>query len=424
MKLPWRTSLELCKAIWTYPHAAQELGAVLNEASLEPPLGSLAVGLSELWRIHRTAPTEGLLRQWVENKMEGVLLGAAVERIQDVQAASTPPEGWAVQEGRRIAAAALLERLAGHLPALAEEGRYDEALREVRKAAAMAAPAGELTSGAGTEDEILDRQTEKGERIATRIHRLDTYLHGGLKRGEQGHILGRKGGGKSHCLIHMAAEAAESGHNVLFASLEMSASEVRARLDRHWVNDFGPDFVKKLPGSVNRLRQNHDRMHVLVKKGLALGALASAIERLPKKPDMVVIDYLQLMQTGVRPEGDDFSGMRRRALGQLSQELHDLAQEHDVALWTAYQTNRAGMLAVNQNGVLDITHYAEAIDAAWPAAVVVSVNQTVEEACNRTGRLFLAENRGGEKLKTIESMLDWRTSKIVDACDPSLPSQP
>lgn len=413
--IPYRAQLELVKSCVRNGRVSRELQGILTTRSLDPPLGHLAVKACELWTRYRQAPTEGLLREAVSNDgLSGVLLESALGTIVEVLEASEPPEDWAVEMGRQLAAEALLRGLEGDLRSLAGEGRYDEILHRAREAAQLASPDGELTVGSGDESEVLDRQHEKGERIATGIHALDHALNGGLKRGEMGHILGRKGGGKSHGLVHMAAEAIAAQRRVLFASLEMSGQEIRARFDRHWTGTHGQEFAVKLGINMPMLQERHERLHVLVKKGLTYGGLVSAIERLKEKPDMICLDYLQLMSIGGLSERDDFVAARRQGLGRLSQDLHDLAQEFDVALWTAYQANRVGMIALNQHNVLDITHYAECIDAAWPAAVIVSLNQTPLEAIERQGRVYLAENRGGEKLKTVNCRFDWKTSTIRD----------
>lgn len=418
--IPWASQLELCKALVESPAVARELNGVITPKTLTPPLGWIATGACELYATYKTKPTEGLLREWLSTKIEGVLLESALENVLYVTGASNPPEKWAVNIGHRLSAESALNILTAEMPGLTEAGKFDEILHRTRQASILASPLGELTCGAGTEGEVQERQHESGVRIGTGIYRLDGYLGGGLKRGEMGHILGRKGGGKSHALTHLGAQALRMDMHVLHATLEMSDKEVRARYDRHLVGATGLEFSQKLPGVYNALQCWHGRLSVLSKKGLNLGGLVSTMEKMDPKPDVVIVDYLQLMTAGGMGGDGDYSAMRRMALGRLSQDLHDVAQEHNVALWTAYQTNRAGMMAVNQAGVLDITHYSEAIDAAWPAAVIVSLNQTIEEAAQKNGRVFVAENRGGEKMRTIECKFDWGISTIQDFQDPIL----
>ena len=57
------------------------------------------------------------------------------------------------------------------------------------------------------------------------------------------------------------------------------------------------------------------------------------------KPDLVVIDYVDLLKTnGKFAQDDDY-----RAQGELVRDLRRMAGELDVAVWTATQTNRGGL---------------------------------------------------------------------------------
>lgn len=421
MNLPWQSQLELVKAICVHVEVCRELQGILTAPCFgaNQALGWIAEGSLAIWKKHHALPTEGLLRQWLQENTEGLVQASALERLPDVLEASITPANWAVGTGRRLAAATHLGALQSVLGGMADEGRFDEILTQVRRAAILASPGGEMTVGSGTEEQIRDRQTETGIRVPTGITQLDSLLGGGLKKGEMGHVLGKKGGGKSHTLVHLACEAVARELTVLYATLEMSEPEVRARVDRHLVGAAGQHFLTKLPQSMSRLQSAHGRLSVLTRKGLSVGSLVSAIERMDTKPDLVVVDYLQLLQTGGMDGQGEVQAMRRMALGRTSQELHDVAQEQGVALWTAYQANRIGITkmrgTIDGTGVLDVTDYAEAIDAAWPAAVIVSVNQSAVEAPQSTGRLFLAENRGGPSVRTVNCRLDWQTSTVRDA---------
>ncbi len=94
-----------------------------------------------------------------------------------------------------------------------------------------------------------------------------------------------------------------------------------------------------------------------------------------------------------------------------------LAHERNIPVWTAYQANRIGMASIRRSmnsETLDATHYALSIEPAWHADVIVSVNQNDAEAASSTGRMFVAENRGGPSQRVIECLFDWSRSKITD----------
>lgn len=62
------------------------------------------------------------------------------------------------------------------------------------------------------------------------ITELDLKLDGGLRRGCLGVVLGGPGAGKSMLLSHIAAEALRAGYFVAYATLELEAVDVTARI--------------------------------------------------------------------------------------------------------------------------------------------------------------------------------------------------
>jgi RecA/RadA recombinase len=417
--IPWKAQLELVRGLLGSPEACRELLGVLKAPHFEGggALGHVAEAALTCFAEYKTLPTEGQ----VQEKLMGLpdrLRIPALQMIPDILDASVPPVGWVVSTGRHLAARAELLQLGTELRDLADTGEFTTVLDKAKAAARLASPAGEMTVGAGTTEDILARQASTGVTITTGFRSLDHTLGGGLKKGAMGHVLGKKGGGKSHVLVHIGAAALEAGLRVLHVPLEMSVRDTRARYDRRLVGTSGPAFIAALGDGpqVARLREAHERLTVIeaAKRRMTIHGIEAAIDRMPSPPDLVVIDYLQLITVGTDSKTDP-TAARAAGLGVLSQDLHNLAQDRNLALWTAYQANRSGIMSAKSQGEpLDITAYAESIAAAWAASVVVSINQTGIEAGSRQGRLFVAENRDGPSLVTHPAIFDWRISKIID----------
>lgn len=420
--IPWVSQLELVRALTVHPHACQELNGVLKPMHFieNSALGWIAQVTLESFSEFKVCPTEGQIRTKLSLLPEKIQ-AATISLLPDVLASEIPPEDWAIKTGRYIAARAELIVFGQEIPELAENGHFDLALTRARQVSQVASDKGEISSGAGTPDEVLARQSETVSSIPTRITRLDKCLPGGgLKRGSMGHVLGKKGGGKSHTLVHLGGSALFHDKRVLHISLEMPTREVRARYDRHILDSWGEEFIQKLGNEYGKLSHYQSHLTILeaTKRAITCGGIESAIDRLDIPPDVIIVDYLQLIACGGMSSGQDPGHVRQQALGQMSQDLHIIAQERDIAIWTAYQANRSGIQATRAgNDVLDTTHYAESIAAAWPAEVIISVNQSITEAGSSLGRVYVAENRGGPSMRTIEVKLDWAKSKITDLLD-------
>lgn len=152
------------------------------------------------------------------------------------------------------------------------------------------------------------------------------------------------GVGKSHALIHSATQNLKNGAKVLHITLEMENREVWLRyLCSHAgvpydelklkseaeVSAIWKPFLDR--GSSLTIERCRARQFTIKELGRILEMAASS----SKKPDIVVIDYLELMEVG---KGMKYTEYERQ--GIVSDLLKGLAQEHDILILTATQSNR------------------------------------------------------------------------------------
>lgn len=203
--------------------------------------------------------------------------------------------------------------------------------------------------------EILDAYFERIEEIqANREAMLGTptgftdldRLLGGLQPSDLCIVAGRPGMGKTSWLLSVAANVAiETGLTVAVFSLEMSAEQLAQRLLASKTGLSTQDL------RLGRIRSDRD-LELLTR---AMGELAGAplyiddtpgispfevrakVRRLVSERgvDLVIIDYLQLMQAGRRVEN------RVQEIGHISRSLKSLARELKVPVIAASQLSRA-----------------------------------------------------------------------------------
>jgi replicative DNA helicase len=113
-----------------------------------------------------------------------------------------------------------------------------------------------------------------GERILTGLVLLDTRIH--LRRGWTCIIAGETSVGKSIFSQNVSLSLARQGRKVMFVNLEMTDAETRSRLDKMdpVLGNFKDQFV--FASKISRCSQ-----------------IRAAVRRV--RPDVVVVDYLQLM---------------------------------------------------------------------------------------------------------------------------------
>lgn len=169
-----------------------------------------------------------------------------------------------------------------------------------------------------------------------------------------GHLVigaGRPGMGKTATAISYALGAAANGHGVLFISLEMRADELGERMTADICLPAQIPYAairdRKLNSAqrreVCRAHATVDEMPLVIvdKAGLSVSGVRTIVRRWARrmaargqKLELVIVDYLQLMQGTTR--GQD----RYQIITEASIALKALAKEADVAVLALSQLSR------------------------------------------------------------------------------------
>lgn len=183
-----------------------------------------------------------------------------------------------------------------------------------------------------------------GAGFKSNLQPLD-YLIGGFGRGELSVIGARPGMGKTIELSNMICEAGKSGHRTYLLSLEMAQNEFTERLLSRETRIRGDQLRKGTIDESERfaLMQATEEMSkwpvdmdfpgsMTIRE---VGAMLRHVKRRRGGLDLVVIDYLQLI------EGSG-GGRQTRidAVGEVSRKLKGLAKDLDCHIMVACQLNR------------------------------------------------------------------------------------
>lgn len=210
--------------------------------------------------------------------------------------------------------------------------------------------------------------------LSTGLSPIDKQMRGGLRPGDFVAVVGSAGGGKSALIAQVALETAKAGASVIYASVEMPATEIVARwlareaFDALDVNaslrgDLGyasilygehlreeSDVLALVEGARQRLADVADRVFVQqVAPGSTVADLrelvAAARSRRPG-PVVLVVDPMQ------RFYASETEGRKGRALeavnasetervGAVAQELKELADKQAVIVLATSDTTKA-----------------------------------------------------------------------------------
>tara|TARA_R110000744_G_scaffold169166_1_gene287011 strand:- start:376 stop:1749 length:1374 start_codon:yes stop_codon:yes gene_type:complete len=226
--------------------------------------------------------------------------------------------------------------------------------------------------------------------IPTPWEPINDILQGGLGNGDFGLIFGNPGGGKSWSLVALGGYAVRAGYNVLHYTLELGEDYVGRRYDAF--------FTKTPVDSILKNREKVEEMltqlpgELIIKEFPTGRATISTIEShirkvtdLGTKPDLVIIDYVDLLSTKKR------TADRKGEIDDIYTSTKGLARELNIPIWSVSQVNRAGA----KDDVIEGDKAAGSYDKIMITDFCLSLSRKAKDKVNGTGRFHIMKNRYG-----------------------------
>lgn len=244
--------------------------------------------------------------------------------------------------------------------------------------------------------------TAAGGGITTGMPDLDKYLQpwGGWGRKELSILMAPPKGGKTAGMIQFAIAAAAAGHNVFYASCEVSEEIIGNRSDANISGVHMGDLVKRekeVDRAVEQWENIPGRGRLDVQAFPIRTLKVSELTRILKKKqangityDLIVVDYLGIMKPEV-----NYADNKRFGLAEIGQDLRAMATVFNAAVLTAYQTNRDGTKKAQKN-VADGTDAAEDYEVVRTADVLITINFSPDDRANGEVVLYFSEMRNAE----------------------------
>ena len=178
--------------------------------------------------------------------------------------------------------------------------------------------------------------------LPTGYPELDRQLTG-LNKSDLILIAARPGMGKTAFALNLALNAAKkSEKDVVLFQLEMSKDQLASRLlsqealidsQKLKTGELDPDDWVKIARASNRLAKTH--IYVDDNPAVTVAEIKAKCRRLGDNLGLIVIDYLQLMQSGKRTEN------RVNEIAEISRSMKIMAKELDVPVICLSQLSRA-----------------------------------------------------------------------------------
>ena len=227
--------------------------------------------------------------------------------------------------------------------------------------------------------------------IKTGLPGFDNYLPAGITPGQLGVFLAYPGIGKSWLSLYFAVQAWKQGRSPLIISLEMSETEVRNRV--FTIMGEGLWSHRRLSAGeveIEDLRKWHKR-HLEGKPEFHIISNDSGGEVTPSvirgkidqyKPDVVIVDYLQLMSPNQRADSETVR------MKNLSRELKLLAISDEIPIIAISSATPDDVTKLDTVPTLGQTAWSRQIayDADWVMALGRGPNSDIIECVFRKNR--------------------------------------
>ena len=194
----------------------------------------------------------------------------------------------------------------------------------------------------------LEKLKSNNGQISTGWPSVDKKLYGGFNRGELNIFAAASGGGKSLFLANMGVNWALMGLNVIYLTFELSEGLVGMRLDSMTTGIGTRDIFRNIDDVELKVKMLEKRSGHLQIKYMPSGKNVNDIRaylkeyqvKTGKKPDVLLIDYLDLMMPlSVKVSPSDLFVKDK----YVSEELRNLAMETQCITVTASQLNRSAV---------------------------------------------------------------------------------
>jgi len=277
------------------------------------------------------------------------------------------------------------------------------------------------------------------QKIAFDMSIFNKITKGGVSRKTSNCILAQTGGGKSQLMCHFAANYMQDGLNVLYITMEMAEERISERIDANLMDvDIGD--IAKMSAMTYASKMNAIGKRVkgrLIVKEYPTGSanvnhFRQLIQELKMKknfvPDVILVDYLNICASA-RYRTNAGAVNSYSYVKSIAEELRALAQEENVVLWSATQTNRDGLDASD----VSLSNTAESIGLPQTVDLffaMISVDELEEQGkimikqlknryndVNYYKKFIIGVDRAKMKFFDVDSGIDLSGSGKADSDD-------
>ena len=385
----WGFQVKVLAAMFTDRLFLQQISDIIRAEYFESDANSwlLDIILTH-FREYKTPPSKDVLKVKITEIENDILKATVLEQLKDVfRYMESDDLTFVKDEILKFCKNQEIKQAIMDSVSLLKHGNFDEIKSKIDSAMKAGA---DTNIGLEYVTDIAARYNEAARHtITTGWDVIDDLMDGGLAPGELGVVMAPAGIGKSWLLINIGANAVKDGKTVIHYTLELNENYVGQRYDSVFtgipaqnLKNYREDIEAKM------LTLKGD---LIVKyfptKSVGVMGLKAHIEKtimLGKKPDLVIVDYGDLLKVNIKKD-------KHEALEDLYEELRGMAGEYEIPVWTASQAGRSAL----EDDIIEADKIASSYGKVMVADFLMSLSRKVEDKMSGTGRGHVIKNRFG-----------------------------
>ena len=385
----WGFQVKVLAAMFTDRLFLQQISDIIRAEYFESDANSwlLDIILTH-FREYKTPPSKDVLKVKITEIENDILKATVLEQLKDVfRYMESDDLTFVKDEILKFCKNQEIKQAIMDSVSLLKHGNFDEIKSKIDSAMKAGA---DTNIGLEYVTDVAARYNEAARHtITTGWDVIDDLMDGALAPGELGVVMAPAGIGKSWLLINIGANAVKDGKTVIHYTLELNENYVGQRYDSVFtgipaqnLKNYRDDIEAKM------LTLKGD---LIVKyfptKSVGVMGLKAHIEKtimLGKKPDLVIVDYGDLLKVNIKKD-------KHEALEDLYEELRGMAGEYEIPVWTASQAGRSAL----EEDIIEADKIASSYGKVMVADFLMSLSRKVEDKMSGTGRGHVIKNRFG-----------------------------
>jgi hypothetical protein len=396
----WGFQVKVLAAMFTDRLFLQQISDIIRAEYFDSDANSwlLDIILTH-FREYKTPPSKDVLKVKITEIENDILKATILEQLKDVfRFMESDDLTFVKDEILKFCKNQEIKQAIMDSVSLLKHGNFDEIKTKIDSAMKAGA---DTNIGLEYVTDVAARYNEAARHtITTGWDVIDDLMDGGLAPGELGVVMAPAGIGKSWLLINIGAHAVKAGKTVIHYTLELNENYVGQRYD---------SVLTGIPAqNLKNYREDIEAKMLTLKgdlivkyfptKSVGVMGLKAHIEKtimLGKKPDLVIVDYGDLLKVNIKKD-------KHEALEDLYEELRGMAGEYAIPVWTASQAGRSAL----EDDIIEADKIASSYGKVMVADFLMSLSRKVEDKMSGTGRGHVIKNRFGPDGITLPSKIN------------------